>query len=232
MALDVRKLVATITCSAALWAPAAANAAVQELGATNPSPPASCPTDCTALGRVSGYQERQGAVKNPFRATRRGKIVAFTITLGKPSADEITFFRRTFGGPARARLSVLAPVPRRKGHPRRRHRLTGQSEVFELEDYLGSSPTFALSRPLTLKKGYTLGLTVPTWAPAFAVNLGPAEAWRSSRDPANCDDLRQNAAQQKRGGLRTYGCFYRTARMLYTATFVPDPKPTTPSKKR
>lgn len=226
----MRKLVAIVTSLGALAVPSAAGATVQELGATAPLPAPSCPTNCTALGRVTGYQVQQGAVKNPFKGRRRGKIVAFTLTLGQPSEDEIRFFRRTFGGSARARISILAPVRRKRGEPkgtRRRHRLTGQSENFELEPYLGSSPTFALSRPLTLKKDYVVALTVPTWAPVFAVDLGNTEAWRSSRDPANCDDLQQLAAQQRRGSLRTYGCFYRTARLTYTATFIPDPKPTT-----
>jgi hypothetical protein len=30
----------------------------------------------------------------------------------------------------------------------------------------------------------------------------------------------------------TYGCFYRTARLLYSATFIGDPKPTNVTTKR
>jgi hypothetical protein len=73
-----------------------------------------------------------------------------------------------------------------------------------------------------VKKGYMVALTVPTWAPAFAVDLSSQEGWRSSRDARRCADVRQRAAQQRVGGLRTYGCFYRTARILYTATFEPS----------
>jgi hypothetical protein len=57
--------------------------------------------------------------------------------------------------------------------------------------------------------------------------------WRSSRDPKACDDVRQDAAQTVRGSTRTYGCVYKTARLLYTVTYIPDPKATTkaPTKK-
>ena len=96
---------------------------------------------------------------------------------------------------------------------------------------MGSEPTFALPRPLTIKPGYTVGITVPTWAPAFAVNLADDMVWRSSRDPKNCDDVRQDAAQDVRGSSRTYGCVYKTARLLYTVTYIPDPRPTTAPPK-
>ena len=65
----------------------------------------------------------------------------------------------------------------------------------------------------------------PTWAPAFGVGLGETEAWRSSRDGRRCDDVSQTAAQQRRTSLRTYGCLYRTARLLYSVSFVPEPRP-------
>jgi hypothetical protein len=197
-----------------------ASARVVELGNTDPTPAASCPDNCQAIGRVSGYQTQQGQARNPFRVRERGKIVAFTITLGSPRPDQIEFFTNLFGGDPQVQLTVF-----RVG-TRRRHRVTGKSEVFPLERYYGSSPTFALSRPLTVRKDYVVGLTVPTWAPAFAVGLGNDETWRSSRNPEDCNDVRQDAAQTERGSLRQWGCFYRTARLLYTVTMVPDPQPT------
>ena len=210
----------TIAALAVLAAPPAAGAAVVEMGATTPRPAASCPETCQAVGRVTGYQAGQAGRRSPFRARRRGKIVAFSLQLGRPRADQIDYFDGLFGGPPQARLSVLRPGPRR------RNVLSGQSELFELRPYFGSAPTFALERPLTVRKDYLVALTVPTWAPAFGVGLGNEEAWRSSRDAESCDDVRQTAAQQRRGSSRTYGCLYRTARLLYTATFVPDPRPT------
>ena len=210
----------TIAVLGALVPAHSAGAAVVEMGATTPRPAASCPENCQAVGRVTGYQAGQAGKRSPFRARRRGKIVAFSLHLGRPRADQIDYFDGLFGGPPQARLSVLRPGPRRSNV------LSGQSELFELRRYFGSTPTFALDRPLTVKKDYLVALTVPTWAPAFGVGLGNEEAWRSSRDSERCDDVRQTAAQQRRRSSRTYGCLYRTARLLYTASFVPDPRPT------
>lgn len=216
-----RRLVPTITCVLALVLPGAAQARVTELGGDISGLTASCPTDCQAIGQVSGFQTQVGTRKNPYRVRTYGKIVAFTIKLGKPNAEQSQFFTRLFGGPSQAQIIVLRPGERR------RYRLTGSSPLYDLQPYFGSSPTFALPRPLSMKPGYTVALTVPTWAPAFAVGLGEDQIWRSSRDPKRCDDVRQDAAHEVRGALRTYGCTYKTARLLYTVTYIPDNRPTT-----
>lgn len=213
----MRRLVAILAAaSAVLAAPAAAGAAVVEMGLTANTPPASCPDNCQAVGRVTGYQLRVGDTRSPFKARQRGKIVAFSVSLGSPRQDQIEFFDNLFGGPSRVQLVILRPGSRR------RHRLTGRSQVVEVNDYFGSTPTFALDRPVTVRKGYIVALSVPTWIPSFAVNQPETDVWRSSRDPSRCDDVRQRAEQTRRGSLRTYGCIYRTARLLYSATFIPD----------
>lgn len=214
------RLVTIATCALALALPAMADARVAELGGDISGLAASCPADCQAIGMVSGFQTQVGTRKNPYRVRSYGKVVAFTIKLGKPNSEQATFFTRLFGGPSQAQLTILRPGDRN------RYRLTGSSPLYDLQPYFGSSPTFALPRPLTMKPGYTAALTVPTWAPAFAVGLGDDQVWRSSRDPKRCDDVRQNAAHDVRGSLRTYGCTYKTARLLYTVTYIPDNKPT------
>jgi hypothetical protein len=215
----LRAIPAVLLALAALLAlPQAAGARVIELGEVENPPPASCPADCQVIGRVSGYQVRAGAVRNPYQVNRRGKIVAFSVTLGRPDpGEQEAFFNDLFGTPPRVQLTVLRPGTRR------RHRLTGRSDVFEVKRYFGSSPTFALSRPLTVRRGYVVALTTMSWAPVFAVGQAETDVWRASRDPERCDDVRQEAAHDVRGSLRTYGCIYRTARLLYTASFVPDP---------
>jgi hypothetical protein len=207
-------MVISILALTGLLAAAPAADAV-ELGVPSTPEEASCPENCQAVGQVSGYQLRIGDMVNPLRASGRGKITAFTVTLGTPTDKQRSFFTTTFGGEPKARISVL-----RRGAGRR-HRLTGQSPVFDLAPHLGSTHTFTLERPLTVKEGYVVALTVPTWAPAFAVGRSREEGWRSSRDFRRCADVRQQAAQQRRGSLRTYGCFYRTSRLLYTVTFEP-----------
>lgn len=211
-----------MTFAASLMAAPTADAAIKEVGLTEPFQAANCPTDCQAIGQVTGYQVQIGAAKNPYLLRREGRIVAFTIRVAAPNREQIDFFTRLFGGPPRVRLSVLRPA-----RTARRHRLLAQSEVYDLSPYYGSTPTFALDRPLEITKRNVVALTVPTWAPAFAINLGEDMAWRSSRAGNACDDVQQQAAQQTVNSLRRYQCFYRTARLLYSATFIPNPKPTT-----
>jgi hypothetical protein len=221
------------TIVAALAVASVALGKVAELGTTMKDNTAACPDNCQAIGQVSGFQIQQGTRKNPYRLRSYGKVVAFSVKLGKPKADQITFFNKLFGGPPQIMLTVLKPYAAKKGEKRQpyKYTLAGASPLFDLTNYFGSEPTFALPRPLTIKPGYVVGITVPTWAPAFSVNLGDDMQWRSSRDPKNCDDVRQDAAQDIRGSNRTYGCVYKTARLLYTVTYIPDPKPTTTPKK-
>jgi hypothetical protein len=204
----------------------AAQARIVELGAdATPAAEASCPQDCQGIGRVSGYMGRAGGRANPYLIRRDGKVVAFTITLGRPDQQQTQFFTDLYGGPPQARLSIL-----RKGRTRKTrltHRLLRQSDLFRVDRYFGSSPTFALDEPLEVARGNIVALTVPTWAPAFGVNLPRSNWWRSSRRRGDCDNVSQRAAQQFAGGLRTYGCTYFRARLLYTVTYIPDPRETT-----
>jgi hypothetical protein len=225
----MRRFATAFACIGALVAAAPAHAEVRELGVSAEVPLAepSCPTDCQAIGRVSGYPVQIGALKNPFLVSEPGTVVAFTIKLGKPDAEQNTFFSNLFGGQSQARLSILKPA-----RTKRRHRLQAQSEVFNLQNYFGSTPTFALEKPIKVTKRTVIALTVPTWVPAFAVSQPNDVAWRFSRE--NCDDAQEPAAQQTLKSLRTYACFKRTARPVYSVTFVPDPKPTaeTPAQGR
>src|SRR4051794_1136767 len=228
-------LVAGITILALFAVVAVAMGKVTELGTTLGDHTAACPDNCQAIGQVSGFAIQQGTRKNPYRLRSYGKVVAFSIKLGKPNASQISFFNKLFGGPPQVMLTVLKPYVATNGEPKQANKyvLAASSPLFARQDYFGSEPTFALPRPLSIKPGYVVGITVPTWAPAFAVNLGDDFQWRSSRDPKACDDVRQDAAQDIRGSARTYGCVYKTARLLYSATYIPDPKPTTapPAKK-
>jgi hypothetical protein len=226
--LFVRRFIPPLIALLALVAAAPAGARIKEVGVDDAAAlqDPGCPKNCQAIGQVTGYQSSVGKVKNPYTVKRTGKIVAFTIALGKPTKKQTTFFTNLYGAPPQARLSILQ-VPK-KG---RDLKLTAQSEVFDLTDYLGSTPQFALDHPLPITQKSIVALTVPTWAPAFAVDLGRTMAWRSSRNEDSCNDVRQPSAQQTIGSIRKYACIYKTARLLYSATFVPDPKPTTPPKK-
>jgi hypothetical protein len=219
----MKRIVATSIALSALAAPGAASAKIVELGKSIPRAQVSCPTNCQAVGRVTGYQGRGGAVQNPYRIPRKGKIVAFTVRLGSPTAAQRTFFEGLYPGEPALRLSVL-----RAGRTRRTrndHRLIAQSPTFRIRDFFGTAPTFALDRPITVRRGNLIAITVPTWAPMLAVSLGNNFSWKSSRQRRRCDVVTQHAAQERLQSVEVFGCTYSTARLYYTATYVPDPRP-------
>lgn len=206
--------------------PASASRVVELGGEAEPVNP-SCPADpCEAMVRVTGYQGRSGSERNPFVIPRAGTILAFTVTLAKPTPEQIQFFNENFGTPPRVQLSIL-----RRGETRRKrlnHRLVQQSEMYRVDRYLGSSPTFVLDEPIRVVRGNAVGITVDTWAPIFANGLSRSNWWRSSRARRSCDpprSLRQFSMLTLRR-INVFGCTYHGARLLYTVTYVPDNRPT------
>jgi hypothetical protein len=225
----VRRFLPALATGLALLAAAPAGATYREVGLDDGQrlPKASCPENCQVIAKVTGYTAQLGDSKNPYRVNRNGTITAFSIALGKPGADVIDGFDNVFGSPSQARLAILQP-----GKKKRRAQLKAQSPVYNLESYFGSTPTFALAKPIKVTKGQVIALTVPTWAPAFAVGLSDDNAWRAPRSPDDCNNVEKSAVHGTVGNVRRYRCLYRTARLLYSATFVPDPKPTSPPPDR
>jgi hypothetical protein len=222
----MKRLLLAIALMAGLLAlPGPASARVIELGSVADPVDPGCPENpCAAAVRMTGVQGRAaGGPKNPYYIRRDGHIVAFTVRLGDPNAEQLDFFDQ-YGSPSQVRLSVL-----RRGDTRRtrlNYRLVGQSRVFELDRYFGSSPTFVLPEPLRVKRGNWIGITVPTWAPMFVPELGRSNWWRASRARNSCDNLSRQFALGELGTVNVFGCTYHGERLLYTATYVPDPKPT------
>jgi hypothetical protein len=69
----------------ALAAASPASAAIVEVGKIAAEHAPSCPaTPCLAVSRTTGYQAKVGADRGLFVIPQDGKIVAWTITLGKP----------------------------------------------------------------------------------------------------------------------------------------------------
>jgi hypothetical protein len=221
---------------AVLALPAGAQAKVIELGAGGSPPAASnCPNDpCVAAYQVTAYQGRAGSLKNPFVVPRPGKIVAFTVSLGKLTDTQIEFFDGRFGDDPQVQLSILRRSTKKgkKGN----HRLMRQSEVYDVSRFLGSTPTFALDEPLKVGKDARVALTVPTWAPVLdTVGLARSDWWRASRGKDDCgkdDKLSPPSVQDEVGEIVDYQCTYFNSRLLYTATYIPDPKPTDGSDKK
>jgi hypothetical protein len=211
-------LVAMVTAVAAFGAATASRTTVV-LGSTATLPDPSCPElPCQAVGSVTGFQVSTNQGSLPFRVPRAGKVKAWTLTLAQPTNQQRSFFNGFFGTPPEARLAILRRVP---GTNPPRYNLRRQGSIHVLSPYLGQTVKFGAS--LKVEKGDIVGLTIPTWAPAFAQNLPASNAWRASREPGKCTNttaVRQGQPQQKVGTRATYGCRYSTARLLYTATVV------------
>src|SRR6201991_595605 len=236
-------LAACLTALVAVVAPGAADSApltVTVLGQTAETPPASCPgkivnnveiTPCRVEGHVTGFQSIADGIAKPYEAPYEGKIVAWSITLAKPSSietetttNEIAFFNEFLGEQSEDRIRILKPD---EGTNPPQYTLVRQSPLEVLNPYFGSTPVFALKHPLTVLQGQVVALTVPTWAPMFAFNVSSENTWRGSRLPEHCsskEDIQNGNPQQGVGKTKTYGCYYSNARLLYTATLVKNPK--------
>jgi hypothetical protein len=192
------------------------------LGSTSSSPDPSCPeSPCQAIGSVTGFQVNNGQARLPFIVPRNGRVKAWTLTLSQPTGTQRSFFNGFFGTPPEARLAILRRIP---GTKPPRYNLRRQSPIRVLSPYLGQTVKFGING-LRVQKGDIIGLTVPTWAPAFAQGLAANNIWRASRAPGHCTnatDVRQGEPQAKVNKRATYGCRYSTARLLYTATVVED----------
>src|SRR3954464_7357425 len=176
-----RATIAALAATAALAVPASAGAEVIEVGATTPPTPPSCPArPCLAVSRTTGYQAKVGATRGLMTVPKAGRIVAWTIALGNPGAQQTAFFNQRLGGAAEAQLPILNP--RRK----LRSRFVAQGEPQKLQPFFGSTPTFALQTSLRVHKGWVVALTVTTWAPALAVGLAADTSWRASRGRGKC----------------------------------------------
>jgi hypothetical protein len=197
------------------------------LGAAKPAV-ASCPDDCLVEARVTGFQTSIGKASTPFVAPEDGEIVAWSLKLGKPVKADRKAFNEDFG-PPQARIGILRRV---KGGGTAKYKLLRQSPAEDLGQFFGDTTTFTLTKPIAIRAGEVVALTIKTWAPAFAVGQGAATKWMASRNPTGkrggCtdDEGRANvdagAPQVKKGTQRPYGCTYDEARLLYSATFLPD----------
>jgi hypothetical protein len=212
---------------------------VVTLGQTAEVPPPSCPgkivnnveiTPCRVEGHVTGFQAIADGIAKPYEVPFDGKIVAWSITLAKPSTketetttDEVGFFNEFLGTPSEARIGILKPV---EGSNPPKYTLVRQAPLEVLNPFFGTTPIFALEHPLSVLQGQVVALTIPTWAPMFAFNVSAENTWRGSRQPEHCsskEDIQGGHPQQGVGKTKTYGCYYSNARLLYTATLVAKP---------
>jgi hypothetical protein len=217
-------LAATVAAAAALSLPAAAPARVTELGGTGDMGTPSCPSSpCLSITRTTGFQLLLGGRRGVFVAPRTGRLVAFTIRLGRPTRRQTQFFDQQSGGKAQARIAVLRPVPSRQRGVIQ-YRLNAHSDPFDLERYFGQTVQFPLYTSLLVRRGWLVALSIPTWAPALAVSgVDNSYAWRASRIKPCSENPERQPPHMTPGTVRRYFCTYRPARLTYSATLVSTP---------
>jgi hypothetical protein len=213
----------TLLCglgAALLLSPGVAQAKIIEVGQTATPNPPSCPASpCQAVSRTTAYQVKVGADRKSFLVPAAGRIVAWSITLGNPSAKQRKFFEDALGGPAKAGVTVLRPGKRLM------HTVTGQGPQELLTPYFGQTVQFPLPTTLAVRKGDIIALSVTTWAPALALGLGNDSSWRASRPGNKCGDTMAQTAQLRTATTTQYRCLYQTARVTFSATLVTTPVP-------
>ncbi len=223
-------LVATLV-AACLWVvlagagPRLADAAqVTQIGATKKTPKPDCPkSPCLVEGHVTGIQTGASGGKSAYRVPKDGTIVAWSLALSRPNQKQRKSFGNILktngiGSDPTARVAVL----KKKGKSTS-YKLRRQTPMENLTNVLGTTPIYTLKSPLKVKAGDMVGLSIPTWAPAFASNISNSNEWRGSRSKGKCvktDDIQKGSAQTKQGSTRHYDCSYTGARLLYWAYFV------------
>lgn len=201
--------------------PAGSEAKLTEVGVipeTTPPTTPSCPSSCLAVTRTTGFQVKVGSTRSLGTAPRNGTVVAWTITLGKPSATQVKFFNTNEGGTASAAIAILEPQPK----PNLTYKLVAQSPLVQLQTYFGKTAQFPLATTLPVKKGDVIALTVPTWAPALALGFTNETSWRASRLRTQCSTTSAQSAQQTGTSVQYY-CLYRQARLTYSVTLISTP---------
>jgi hypothetical protein len=215
-------------CGLGLALPTLSQAQIIEIGKIESSAKPGCPASvrpCFAASRMTGFQAKVGTNRGLMTIPKDGRIVAWTLGLGKPTSKEITFFNDKLGGAAQAQLTVLNP------RGKLRYRAVRQGEPVKLQPYFGQTAQFPLVRSIPVKKGWVVGLTVPTWAPILATGLGGDTSWRASRGKGTCQDTQTQTSQLRPNQLAQYYCLYRTARLTYSATLITTPTPNRTSSR-
>ena len=215
--LRVLSCSAVLAALSALAVPAAAPAKITELGQLPDGVLGVCPLNCQAVSRTTGYQAKVGPDRALYQAPADGRIVAWSVALGNPGPKQTEFFAERLGGESQAAIVVLDTQKKLV------RRVVGKSPLQKLTDYFGQLAQFPLERTLPIKKGQYVGLSVPSWAPALQLSLGSDTSWRASRPKDSCNDTSTQFALV--GGRRAvpFGCLYKTARLTYSATFIPMP---------
>jgi hypothetical protein len=203
---------------AAVLLPSSSGADSFEVGTGVPEAAPSCPArQCLAVSRTTAFQAKVGTKRGLMTVQKDGRLVSWTISLGKPGTKQRQFFEEKLGGEAEARVVVLKPGPKLT------YRVVSQGEPVKLTPHFGKTVEFALERTLRVRKGWVIGLTVPTWAPALARDLPGDTSWRAARERGTCQNTQAQTAARP-GTTPQFYCLYRGARVTYSARVVTAPE--------
>jgi hypothetical protein len=181
------------------------------------------PLGSLAMTKTTGFQVKVGSDRSLTVIPRSGTIVAWTVTLGDPTADDTSYFDGLEGGAAQAGIAVL------KSGTKLNYSVVAQSPTVALLPYFGETVQFPLATTIPVTKGEILALTVPTWAPVLALSdaagttYGKFTSWRSSRQKGGCTTTSAQTAQQTLRESAQYYCLYQGVRLTYSALLVSTP---------
>ena len=189
-----------------------------------PTPTPSCPTSpCEVISRTTAFQTRDRRERKTCSSRRAdGRIVAWTITLGKPGQEAADVLR---GEPRRRRAGR---------HHACSSRATAATAACSAQSPLAAAHAVlrpdravpARRRRSGRRRATIVALTVPTWAPALGARPRPRQ--RLAREPRRRRVRRHADAERadRRAATSTrYKCAYRTARLTYSATLITTPVP-------
>ncbi|HWI23268.1 MAG TPA: hypothetical protein VNT22_11725 [Baekduia sp.] len=219
-----KKMLAAVMAGGALVFPTVALADVFSVGVDPAGLAPACPADCVVLAKVTGYQAKSGTTKGPMIVPQSGRIVAWSITLGKPTAEQRKFFEEDSGlGEATANFTVL------RAKKKLMSSVVQQGPTVKLTKYFGKTVQFPLTRTISVKKGQVIALTTPSWVPVMAVKQPNSTSWRASRGKGKCEDTTgKDYSQTTIGTTVQYRCLYRGVQLLYGVTIVSNPTAAAP----
>ena len=186
----------------------------------------SCPDNCQALTRTTGYQAKVGPDRELYRAPANGRIVAWSVALGKPGPKQTAFFEERYGGTRRRRSSCSTPARSSAARSSRRRRCSGSRTTSARPSSSRSRDAADPQGPVHRADGRRRGRR------RLQIGLPSDTSWRSSRAPTGCLDTTTQFALARRSHDALFRCLYKTARLTYSATFIPSPTPPTSASAR
>ncbi len=129
----------------------------------------------------------------------------------------------TYGGVPQASIAVLKQTSKKL----RKYKVVAQSPTAHLIPYLGQVVQFPLTKPLPVKKGEVIALSVPTWAPVLSINLpSKSFAYRQGRTGKCSSPSPTPPAALRLNRSAEFNCDYPGTRVEYTATEITTPTAT------